>query len=226
LERMAPATRRKVIGGGGGKGGKGGKRKGDVGLPDELEEDVDRYVDGRNRLMMGGGEDASEEEEEERELVMGVGGGAPDSDDEEFVDSSDDEDGVKTGKHLEGIMSDDEDEKTKLEEQGWGKDKSDYYDRDEMSDTEDEEEEEKEAKRIRAKQSEGLKSTDFGEDDVVASDEEEEEEDDTLATKRWVPPPLILLDFTPTGLPAHSHCTALINATRSSMPPCSCAVQV
>ena len=39
-------------------------------------------------------------------------------------------------------------------------------------------------------------------------------------------PPLIFLDFTPTGLPAHSHCTALINATRSSMPPCSCAVQV
>jgi U3 small nucleolar RNA-associated protein 3 len=152
-------------------GGKG-KKRGEVtkGLDPDLEEDVDRFVARRSKDMFGEDEDVTKESEDEEEMIMGVGDDDDDDDEEEEEEEDDDDDaGV-------GLASDLDDEEDEVKEEGWGKNRSDYYDADEADDSEAEEEEEKEALRLRAKQSALLKAEDFGEDEVASSDE-----DDTIA---------------------------------------------
>lgn len=168
------------------KGGGGAKKtaREDVGLPSELEEDVDKYVEGRNKIMMGRDDEDQDEDEDmegldggQGQVIVGLGDEADDDDeDDDSYDDSDDA-GVTREGLREGIESDEEEKG----EEGWGKKKGDYYDVDEMEDSEAEEEEEKEVMRIRARQSEALRSADFGEDEV-----ESDEGEDTLGVRTWV----------------------------------------
>jgi U3 small nucleolar RNA-associated protein 3 len=128
-----------------------------------MEEDVDRFVDNRSKIMFGDDEKgADKESDDDEEMVMGIGGDDDDDDDDDEDENAE-------------LMSDMEEDQEEEEEEGWGKKRSDYYDADEADDSDAEEEEEKEALRLRAKQSESLKAEDFGEDEVASSDD-----DDTL----------------------------------------------
>jgi hypothetical protein len=166
-------------GGARGRGGKGSgdgaarrstRNRGPVGLDPDLEEDVDKFMDGRNKIMLGDEKaGASSDEDEDDVDVVGLGGDSGDSDE----DSDDDDAGARRA----ALSDDDEDEGQKgagADESGWwGKKKGDYYDADEAEDSEDEREEEKEARRLQQKRSAGLRAEDFGDDDIASSDDEE-----------------------------------------------------
>jgi len=109
------------------------------------QEDVDKFIDGRSKILLGDeprGSSSGEEGEDDVDVV-GLGGGAGDS------EESSEEDGS-----------------------WWGKKKSDYYDADEAEGSDDERQEEAEARKLQQKRSAGLRAEDFGDDQIESSDDD------------------------------------------------------
>jgi U3 small nucleolar RNA-associated protein 3 len=172
---------------GGARGRRGGKgassegvqrrstrSRGPVGLDPDLEEDVDKFMDGRNKIMLGDEKAGADSDEDEDDVdVVGLGGDSDDSDED-----SDDSAGVRKA----ALSDDDDDEGGKGEDESgyWGKKKGDYYDADEAENSEDEREEEKEARKLQQKRSAGLRAEDFGDDEIASSDDDSAEQEPSL----------------------------------------------
>ena len=131
-----------------------------------LQEDVDKFIDGRSKILLGDEAPGSGSGEDGEDDVDVVGlGSAGDSDD----DSSDD---GGAGALLSDDGDDDAADQRGEDGSWWGKKKSDYYDADEAEGSDDEREEEAEARKLQQKRSAGLRAADFGDDEIESSDED------------------------------------------------------
>ena len=142
------------------------------GLPHELEEEVDTFIDGRSKVMFGDEPPAGSDSDSDEIDVVGLGGNSASSD-------ADSDDSDTAGAHDVALSEDDDNDVTKVadEDHGWwGKKKGDYYDADELEGSADEHEEEKEAIRVQKKRSAALQAEDFGDGEVVSSSEDEAQE--------------------------------------------------